>query len=184
MVDFTDKAQKTETPDLTKFWDVNNKIIRSNTNQLEWNYSKKGYIMINTPGTKGIIGFTEGKEIELDYLSVKVKTPFAVVFISSLDKDRSIKDSKHILVTTMARAENTGVKYNADKTELIEVGESPILLEPVIVELSFGDLKIKETNVLDHVGNRTGVKIKANNNIVNLDGSKYKAIYYEIELNR
>jgi len=83
-------------------------------------------------------------------VSIKLKTPFAVVLLTSLDQKKSIKESKHVFVTTMARAENTGIKYNVKKTELIEVGNSPFLLEPLVVELSFGDLKIKETNVLDY----------------------------------
>ena len=183
VVDFTDKTKKTDTPNLTRFWDVKNKIIRSNTKQLEWNYSEKGYITINTPGTKGVIGFAEGKEIVLGDVSVKINNLFAVVLITSLDKEKSIKDSKHILVTTMARVENTGTEYNTEKTELLKVGRSPILLEPVKVQLSFRGLKIKEAIVLDHIGNRTDVKIKSNESVL-LDGTKYKAIYYEIELSK
>ena len=181
VVEFTEKPQKTETPDLSSFWDLKTKMIKSSTNQLEWNYAKKGYFTINTPGTKGIVGFSEESEIELGHLTMQVKTPFAVVLITSLDKDTSIKDSKHILVTTMARAVNSGAKYNAEKTELLEIGSSPILLEPVQVNLSFVGSKIKETTVLDHTGNRTEVKIKTINNSVNLDGNKYKTMYYEIE---
>ena len=180
VVEFTDNKKNTSTADLSEFWDKKNKIIRSNTDQLAWNYSDNSYFTINSPSTKGVVGFTESKEIILDYLSVKIKTPFAIVLITSLDKKKSIKESKHILVTTMARAKNTGMKYDADKTELLEVGDSPILLEPVNVELTFEGLSIKEAKVLDHAGYRTGRNVMHNNNSILLDGNKHKAVYYEI----
>ncbi|MEE9430620.1 MAG: hypothetical protein V3V16_06235 [Melioribacteraceae bacterium] len=182
VVEFTDKFEKTNTPNLLEYWDFENKIITSNTKQLKWNYSGDGYFTINTNGTKGVVGFTDGKEIKLDYLSIKVKTPFAVVLLTSLDKNKSITESKHILITTMARANNTAMKYNLNKTELLEIGETPIILEPVVVELFFGNYKILKVNVLDHVGNTTNNEIHISCNSVLLDGEKYKTMYYEIEL--
>jgi hypothetical protein len=55
-------------------------------------------------------------------------------------------------------------------------------LEPVHVELKFEDCKIIETTVLDHAGNRSDRKIKANRRTVLLDGNQYKTIYYEIRI--
>jgi hypothetical protein len=40
-----------------------NKIVKSNTGQLEWNYVDKGYFTINTKGTQGIVGFLPGKPV-------------------------------------------------------------------------------------------------------------------------
>ena len=182
LVTFTDSFKKTYKPDLSAFRDLKKKIIRSNTDQLVWDYSDKGFITINSPGTKGVVGFAKEKEIVLDYVSIKIKNDFAIVLLTSLDKGKSIKESKHLLVTTLARAKNKGMKFNSDKTKLLEVGEAPILLEPVHVELTFEDYKIIETTVLDHAGNRSDRKIKANRRSVLLDGNQYKTIYYEIRI--
>ena len=182
LVTFTDQFKKTHDPDLSTFRDLKKKIIRSNTDQLLWDYSDKGFITINSPGTKGVVGFSKEKEIVLDYISIKIKNTFAIVLLTSLDKGKSIKESKHILVITLARAKNKGMKFNSDKTKLLEVGEAPILLEPVHVELTFKDHKIIETTILDHAGNRTDRRIKAHRNRVLLDGNQYKTIYYEMTI--
>jgi len=116
-VDFVDEFTKTEKPDFVKYWERESKFITSNTRQLYWNYSKDGYFTINTPGTKGCIGFSEGKTFNLDEVEISIETPFAVVLVSSMDK-KPIKKSKNLLVTTVARAKNTGMEYNEDKTQI------------------------------------------------------------------
>ena len=63
---------------------------------------------------------------------------------------------------------------------MLETGEAPILLEPVVVELQLKKRRNKVVYVLDHVGNRTGQKVPESNGRYILDGRKYKAIYYEI----
>jgi hypothetical protein len=72
------------------------------------------------------------------------------------------------------------MRYNTDKTELLEVGEAPLLLEPVQVEVTLKNAKKGKVYVLDHSGNRTGINVPINNGKTVLDGSKYKAVYYEI----
>jgi hypothetical protein len=44
------------------------------------------------------------------------------------------------------------MKYNEDKTELLEVGEPPLLLEPVQVEAIIKSRKNWKAYVLDHSG--------------------------------
>jgi len=184
VIEFTDKIKEAKILKLSNYWDEENKIIKSISNELEWHYSGQGYFTINTEGTKAVIGFAKGKNIQLDYMSVKINNPFAVVIFTSLDKDKSIQESKHILVTTMARAKNTGMKYNNDKTELLEVGHTPILLEPVVVEISFIKFNVSKAIVLNHNGDRTKIKITTatKENSILLDGKKYKTMYYEIFL--
>ncbi|MEE9437910.1 MAG: beta-galactosidase [Saprospiraceae bacterium] len=179
-VEFINYNKKTEVPKLSSYWDKSSKTITSNTNQLKWNYNDKGYFTINTPCTKGVIGFANCKKIKLENITIQPKTEFATILISSLEKSETINSTKRILVTTMARAQNTGMKYNSDKTELLEPGTAPILLEPVSLKLVFKGKKINRVNVLDHCGNRTNQVIKHKRNKVSIDGKNTKAIYYEI----
>jgi len=182
VVEFTDEFKTTTVPDLSKFWNLDKNKIKSNTGQLEWDYSKDGFFTINTKGTKGTVGFTSNKKIKLSNIELQTKTPFAVVLISSLEKSNTINTSNHILITTIARAKNIGMEYNNEKTELINVGEAPILLEPVNTKITFNNRKIKKVIALDHVGNSTTINVDFNNETVHFKGEKYKTMYYEVIL--
>jgi hypothetical protein len=157
-----------------------NKTIKSITGQLEWDYNDKGFFTINTKGTQGIVGFLPDRSVALGDISIQSSNNFAVILATSLDKGKQLANAKHILVTTIARARNTNMMYNEDTTELLEVGEAPVLLEPVQVQLNLKRNKSVQVYVLDHSGNRTGLTVPITNGKVFLDGSKYKAIYYEI----
>ncbi|HEY9487529.1 MAG TPA: hypothetical protein VIQ51_04315, partial [Chryseosolibacter sp.] len=173
-------TEKTFLMDLTKYWDHNKKLITSSTGQLQWSYDGKGYSTINTPGTKGLIGFAAGKRFTLGEVRIQTPNEFAVILISSLEQDKGINQAKRILVTAVARAHNTGMKFNHEKTELLEVGTAPILMEPVMVNLQIGGSRKGTVHVLDHVGSRTGETIPIRNGKLGLDGKKSKTIYYEI----
>jgi hypothetical protein len=60
------------------------------------------------------------------------------------------------------------------------VGEAPIIMEPVDFMLEVKNRRIRRVNVLDHSGNLTGKTIRASNNQLNIKGTEYKTIYYEI----
>ncbi len=157
-----------------------NKTIKSNTGQLEWDYNHKGFFTIDTKGTQGIVGFLPDRSVVFGDISLRSSNKFAVILATSLEKGKQLANAKHVLVTTIARARNTNMIYNQDKSELLEVGEAPVLLEPVQVQLNLMRSKSVQVYVLDHSGNRTGLKVPIINGKVFLDGSKYKAIYYEI----
>lgn len=155
--------------------------ISSITKQLTWHYKNGGYFSVNTKGTQGVVGFAKNKTIELDDFLLKTENEFAVVLVTSLDKENGISSSGKILVTTIARARNTGMEYDKAKNNIIKVGEAPILLEPVSLQIT---LKKKWKNikvyVLDHSGNRTGQQVPVTNGHIELDGKKYRTIYYEV----
>ncbi|HTE25898.1 hypothetical protein [Flavitalea sp.] len=154
--------------------------ITSTTGQLEWFRTPKGYFTINTNGTQGMVGFSSGKKLDFDDFTLKTPNEFAIILLHSNLKDKDIASSKSIIVTTIARARNTGMQYNDKKDELLELGTAPILLEPVVLELTLKKRKNLQVYILDHSGNRTGEKIPLNKGSIILDGRKYKAIYYEL----
>jgi hypothetical protein len=158
---------------------INHSVI-SSTQQLRWNYGSKGYFTINTNGTQGFVGFAKGEVIDLQDVQLKTSNEFAVVLASSLQKGKTVKQSGSILITCMARARNTGMKFNEDHSQLLDVGKAPILLEPVDVSLRVKNKKFTSLYLLDHSGNRTGKVVSANNGMFLLNGSEYKTIYYEL----
>jgi len=58
LLEFTgDKTVASTFPDMSKY-QLADKVIQSPNKQLTWDYSKKRLILIDTPGTKGVLGFT------------------------------------------------------------------------------------------------------------------------------
>lgn len=176
-----DRPETHRAGNLDDYWDRQAKKIKSNTGQLLWDYSGNGYCTINTQGTQGVIGFTDGRTIELANMSIRTTNPFAVILITSMEKDAGIADSRHLLITTMARARNTGMQYSEDKTTLIETGHAPMLLEPVEAFLSLRHYGTPTVYAVDHSGNRTNVTVPASEGNIHLLGKVYKTFYYEVE---
>ncbi len=85
------------------------------------------------------------------------------------------------MISTVARARNSGMEYDQDKKHLLQVGKSPIELEAVDLRLQFKRKGKCRVYVLDHTGNRTGKTFASKNKSIQLSGSQHKAIYYEIE---
>jgi len=163
-----------------QWWDKDAQILHSTTDQLHWHYGEQGFFTINTAGTQGFVGFVPDTTLDFRNLRLTTKNQFATVLVSSLDTVRGIADSDRILITTVARARNTGMTYNADQTELLEVGKAPILLEPVEVDLQLRRKGAPTIHVLDHAGNRTGEQVPVRQNKAELSGNRYQAIYYEL----
>jgi hypothetical protein len=176
LVSFTDRREATAAPDLSRWRSAAG--LRSATGQLTWG---KGYFIIDTPGTQGVVGFAAGRTHRLGDMSLRPETPFTVALVTSLDRERPISRAKSLLVTTVARARNTGMRYRPDGRELIEVGGAPVLMEPVRLTLKLRRAGRAVVHVLDHAGRRTGRTIPVRGREVALDGARHRTLYYEIE---
>jgi len=121
------------TPDtgyyLSNFANSNNKVIASDTGELKWNYGQ-GFFTINTDKTQAAVGFLNGKNIQLKDVNIAARTKFCSLSLVSLD-DQPLALSRHLLLTSAARIENQGQKFNVSKTQLKDVGRAPILVEGV-----------------------------------------------------
>ncbi|MGB3617855.1 MAG: hypothetical protein WBA12_07025, partial [Catalinimonas sp.] len=115
----------------------------------------------------------------LDDVSVAAAPGFRVVLLTSLDRERPLSAADRWLVTTVARARNTGMEIS-DDGRLVAPGEAPLLLEPVVA-----DLQLKRRRgrvwVLDHTGRRTGRSFAFRQGKVHLDGAEHRTTYYEID---
>ena len=179
LVAFTGDDRPTARPDLSPW--KRGGLIRSATGQLAWQSGRKGWFSIDTPGTQGVVGFASGRTHKLGDIRLKLDTPFAVALVTSLDR-APIRTARRLLVTTVARARNTGMRYAADGKTLLEVGQGPVLMEPVRLTLALRPERRPVVHVLDHGGRRTGRTLPVRGGIVRLDGARTHAIYYELEL--
>jgi len=174
-----DDENKTEFLDnLQSLW--KDSVVTSTTKQLAWSEKGKGYFTINSPGTQGFVGFSDGKKLDLGDITIQTDNEFAVILVTSLNRYKDIWESDKILVTAIARTKNMGMVFNADHTELMETGQSPILLEPVKFTLGIKRCPPPKITVLNHSGFKTDRYIKNNGGWI-IDGSRTKAIYYLIE---
>ena len=179
VVDFVQAAKKTETVNFAPF-DQNGALF-SATRELAWRPgadSRDGRVAINTPATQAVVGFAQGKTVDLKDVSITLENPYAVVYVTSLD-NAPIATSKRLLVTTLARARNTGMSLQHDG-KIGAKGGGPILMEPVVCSLAFKRAAAPVVNILDHDGCRTGGTLSPANGKLRLDGRETKAVYYEV----
>ncbi|MDA8375932.1 MAG: hypothetical protein M0Z50_02450 [Planctomycetia bacterium] len=178
-VDFTPSYQPTPTVNLAPY--RRDGMLHSANGVLAWQpgtSSRSGFITINTPGTQAVVGFAGGQTIHLRDVTIAPTTHFAAIYITALDRRGTIATDHHILITTLARVRNSGMKMIAGC--LIALGHAPMRIEPVQVQLTFNRPGTPKVYVLSAVGQRTGRTLPATNGKLLLDGAKTHAIYYEV----
>jgi hypothetical protein len=179
VVEFTDKSRPSLLPDMSRY--RRGSVIRSATGQLAWDTAGQGYFTVNTPGTKAVVGFAEGKELTLGDVKVRLDCLFASLFVTALDRGSDLADGKRALITALARQSNTGFTYFVPDHRVLNNGRAPILLEPVKATVAIAGRPVAAVNVLDHDGRRTGRTLPVTDGRFAIDGAKDKAIYYEVE---
>ena len=180
VVDFTEKSQPPYLADLTQY--VKDKVITSNTGQLVWDYSgaaeNRAFFTVNSEGTKALVGFAPKKEFVLGDVKITVDNKFAVVLVTSLEKDRTLTNCKSALVTAIARSRNTDMRYSQSGCIVEEVGKAPIVVEPVFATVTLP--RAKSVNLLDHDGRRSGKRIPVVNGQFTINGATDKTMCYEV----
>jgi hypothetical protein len=176
-VAFDDKPEVKS--DLGAFWDSVNKIIKSSTGELTWEYNKK-VVLLTAEKTQSIVGFAGGQKWSLPGVEADVTTPFVSLIFTPLD-NLPLAGSRHILITAFAQDKQTGAKYSEDGKQLLDPGQPPLLLQPVQATLKFTGPKPTLVRPLDIYGvpSEQTVPIAADKSIV-IDGT-YKACYYELK---
>lgn len=178
VVEFTDKSKPSQLPDLSRY--RRGAVLRSTTGQLAWDTSGQGFFTVNTPGTKAVVGFAEGKEQTLGDVKVQLDSPFASLFLTALDRKSNLADGKRALITVLARQSNTGFSYFTPDNKVMDNGRPPILLEPVKATVSIAGRPIEAVYILDHDGRRTDRTLPVKDGRFILDGATDKAMYYEV----
>jgi hypothetical protein len=123
-------------------------VYRSDTGELVLD-SRSQRFMAVTPRLRSVVGFLDDQVVSLGDVAVTCRTRFAAVSVIVLDDAADIKRSRRLLITAVARAENTGqatidtgqaaIGIDADTgaflpqstIALAEAGRAPVLAEPV-----------------------------------------------------
>lgn len=161
--------------DWKQYWDRDQKVVRSLTGQLEWDYGRER-VTLRTDKTKAILGRLHDDSVDLGGVEVQARTPFVSLIFTPLD-NRHLADSRRILITALARDKQTGTQYASD-SELSQIGTPPLLMEPVQATIRFTG-GAKQVNVLDVYGVPTGKTVPVDETTITIDG-RYQTYYYEV----
>jgi hypothetical protein len=179
VIKFTNTPQKSTFPDMSRY--EKDKVITSNTKQLVWNYSGKGFFTVNTAGTKAVVGFAKNKDFTLGKVKILIQSPYVSLFITAMGKHSTLNTAKTALISAMGSSCNTDFKYFDVDNSVLDQGTSPILMEPVRAKITFIGRQIASVNLLDFDGLKTGQTIPVHNNSFEIDSAQPPhSIYYEI----
>jgi hypothetical protein len=153
----------------------------SSTGQLRWKplSEARGYVLVDSPGTKAVVGFADRQTYKLGDVSIGLNNHYATVFVTSLQQRKDLSGCESALIQAMARTRNTGMRYSEIGRKVLDLGASPIVLEPVRTRISF-DRPVKTVNVLDHDGRRTGHQVPLEDGAVTIDTAVHKTPYFEV----
>ena len=111
------------------------KVFRSDTGELVLD-SSRGLFTAVGPRVRIATGFMgEAGKIELGDVTIQCRTPFASISVVSLD-GKPIPQSRRMLLTAVARSENTGQAVMKNHSSIPERGRPPVLCEPVDAEVA------------------------------------------------
>jgi hypothetical protein len=157
-------------------------VIPTPYDQLRWVVmpdQKRGYITIDTSGTQGFVGFSSGRPYELSGATVQIDSPFAFMVMTAMDPAKNLRSDDRALLAAVSRVRNTGMRYSEDGSVLEAIGTAPLQIEGVRGTVAL-KRKVKQVNVLDWDGRRTGRTVPIEDGRFAVDTAKDKAIYYEI----
>jgi hypothetical protein len=178
VVAFPEKSTPSTIPDLQK--DIDAKIIKSNTGELMWNWTGKGFFTVDTAGTKAVVGFTAGAEQTLGKVKVKIDSEYASVFVTSLEPKATLENTKSALVTATARIANKDEMVFDVNGSIPNYGKGPVMVEPVKGTITIAGRGITAVNILDVDGRRTQKTAPVTNGAFSFDAAKDQTVYYEV----
>lgn len=156
----------------------------SATGQLRWHEAGAaagGWFTLDSPGTKAVVGFAPGQPQTLGQATLELRSRYGAVYVTALEPGKSLATSRRILVTAMARARNTGMKFSPGGGRMLERGKGPIVLEPVQARVTWSQFRAAKVTLLDHDGRPTHRTLPWENGGCTLDGARDQTPYYLIE---
>jgi hypothetical protein len=113
-------------------------VTVSDTGELRFDRDA-GVLVVDTPRSQAVIGMAGGRRVETGDVVFELDNPFAVVTVSSLT-EAPIAASERLLVTTVARAQNTGFQFTVEQRRHVirAHGQGPVMAEAVTGRLTFG----------------------------------------------
>ena len=180
VVQFTDKPEPSTFPDLGKY--KQGEITTSITDQLKWDASNpdRCSFTVNTPGTKGVVGFADGKVADLGKVTLTSHSPYISLFVTAMTKSETLETAKSALISIISRNSTQGLKMWTIGNKILDAGKGGFVLEPVKADIKINGRAIEAVNVLDADGKRTTATVPVTDGLIRLDTGRDKTMYYEV----
>ena len=108
-------------------------VARANGGELVHD-ATRGTLLVDTARSQAFAGFKPDAKITLKNVELELESAFAVVMVSALD-EQPLAASKHILVSALGNAVNTGMTLGSGRNRLENPGASPVMVEPIVGRL-------------------------------------------------
>jgi hypothetical protein len=158
------------------------------SNALRWEGrgTNEALFQVDSPRSKLLIGYLGGRKLQVGSWDVEVPLDgpnFAVLALSS-PENQPIEAARSLLVTAVGRAENTGMRWNADRTSVgRNWGTGPVLVQGIEANLAV-PIRARSAAVyaLDVTGKRAGkVASEIRDGKVRFRiGAAHRTLWYEI----
>ncbi len=146
---FGDDKSKSVKTDFSSYIDRKNKIVKSITGELLWNYNR-GFVTVDTKNSQGITGFlSKAGPIELGDLTIDSKNEYGCIHVISLDNS-PLATSKKILVQAFTEEKTSGWEVD-ENNKILNLGKSPKLIKNIEAAIVFKN-GIKKAIALDGEG--------------------------------
>lgn len=159
-------------------------VLRSDTGELRHDVTQ-GRFSVDSPRTQAFAGFGAGARIELTNVVIEPRNAFSLVMVSALD-DQPITSSKHLLVSALGNAVNTGMTLTPSRNALANPGTAPILVEPIVGKVTLRGLAAAggkaQAYALDPNGKRASeVPLSGDGASLGLElTAEHKTLHYEL----
>lgn len=119
--------------------------LAADTGELCWQVSPEhgGVITVDTELSQALIGFLAAGRPALRHLSAYLENPFCAITLAALD-DLPIARSARLLLTAAAKVENTGQRWNEERTKATNYGHAPAQIEPVRGSITLGQIDLAQ----------------------------------------
>ena len=126
----------------------------SDTGELAWD-AAAGLVTVQSPQVEAAVGFLGGRTVKLRYMALRSETEFAAISLVARD-GQPLRSCGSMLLTAVARAENTGAVWDQGHTRVLGYGRAPVLAEPVAAEVELRTREPVRVFALDCTGKRSG----------------------------
>jgi len=162
-VDFlTNDAPQSQVLDLSPYVDRTNRVARSETGELEWNWAQ-GLVRIEAPAAQGLTGFLSAAgTAELPDVTIQSTNEYGSILLVALD-DQPIAQSSRVLLQVMTEEKPFcwATDVPTGQRTITNAGQPPVMLRNLsgLVRLKRSDAAALWVTALDLNGYRDGAAL-------------------------
>lgn len=160
--------------------------IISDNQELRWDAAgPRGRFTIDTPRTKGVVGFVDGEDIQLGNLVVRAgptRQGWAAIAIAQMD-GRELGEPGRCLLVACGDLQNSGQKWKTPAQDSLSAwGSAPVVVESVAAQITLRTAHRVQVWALDERGQRrSALAVERVGEVARFDlGGANRTLWYEV----